>query len=276
MKKAFLKKLGAVISAVSVIGTFSLTAFASDCEVIYDYQIANDGTYDTNREDYIENISYISTENDMYSANVDPSGLVEPYSATVDFDYSMNDILWGKVKENASAADILITRDCTTLAIDHGHAALSCGDGKTVEHYGPKSGGLKGATGLSVYADMAVVWRHCKTLRIYECDQVVNDTPKRGEDALSKKIVDYAKNNLVGWEYAIHANRRNETYMNCATLIWKAYYANDIEFQGYWADSYIGGMFMPSDFVIENSDKLSMKYTLGWGHTKPYVWGEDG
>ena len=185
MKKAFFKKLGAVITAVSVIGSISLTAFASDCEVIYDYQIANDGTYDTNNGDYIENISYISTEKYMYSADVDPSGLVEPYSASVDYSYSMSYSLWNTVKSKASAADILITRDCTTLAINHGHAALVYGNGKTVEHYGPKIGGLKGATGFSVYADMETVWRHCKTLRIYECNQVKNDTPKYGEVALN-------------------------------------------------------------------------------------------
>lgn len=275
MRKSFFKQLTAVVSAFSVIGTISLTAFASNYEVIYDYQIANDGTYDINQEDYMENVVYISTENNTYSADVNSLGLAETYSARVDFDYSMTDSLWNEVKGKASAADILITRDCTTLNIDHGHAALACGDGKTVEHYGPKIGGLKGATGLSVYADMETVWRHCKTLRIYECNQVKNDNPKNGDDALSKKIVDYAKNNLVGWQYAIHANRRNGIYVNCATLIWKAYNANGIEFQGYWADSFIGGTFLPSDYVIENSDKLTMKYTLGWGHSEPYVWGED-
>lgn len=199
MKKRFFKHLGAIISAVTVIGSISLTAFASDCEVVYDFQLANDGTYDTNREDYVENISYINASDTMLATGVESSDLVEPYSATVDFKYTMSNNDWDEVKSKTSAADILITRDCTTLNIDHGHAALACGDGKIVEHYGPKLGGLKGATGLSVYADMETVWKHCKTLRIYECNQVKDDKPQNNEAPLSKKNVDYAKDNLVGW-----------------------------------------------------------------------------
>lgn len=179
---------------------------------------------------------------------------------TIDFSYSMPITQWQSLCNIAEASDILVTRDCTTLSVPHGHAALVYDSNMTVEHMGPVSGGIPGTTGRSVYIGISNVWSHCKSCRLYE-------SPEATSDGVELDIADYAKDNLTGWSYSLLANKLSTSEMNCATLIWKAYYwGGGITMNGVSGTNTI----IPADFVERND--LTMLFTVGWGHVNPHTW----
>ncbi len=175
---------------------------------------------------------------------------------TYDADYIMPASKWNALYKVAEPSDILVTKDCTTATVDHGHSALVYGDGYTIEHYGYR-GIVEGSTGLSDKEIMERFWIHCQSCRLYEVSEVKNDY-------LDEEIVQYAEDNLIGLSYAPLA-RLDVKAVNCATLIWKAYNSVGIDLGGHWNDTRI-----PSDYVEHN--ELYMVFSTGWGHTKPYVW----
>lgn len=125
---------------------------------------------------------------------------------------------------------------------------------KTVEHYGPPNPDLPGANGKSGEYNVANLWRHTKTCRVYGYDGITSDQ--------KEAIVECAEKKLVGWDYSGTANRDSLTDMNCATLVWKAYQAGGITLNGYWK-GFPSYTMLPSDFVEQNPN-LSMKASVGW------------
>lgn len=196
-----------------------------------------------------------------YSTGVSNTSGISPYSTTsIDFSYNMPITQWQALCNIADASDILVTRDCTTLSVPHGHAALVYDSTMTVEHMGPTLLGITGSTGKSVYTGISNVWSHCKSCRLYE-------SPEAKSYGVESDITDYAKSNLTGWSYDLLADKNSTTKVNCATLVWKAYYwGGDITMNG---DSDTKTI-VPADFVERNN--LTMLFTTGWGHINPHTW----
>lgn len=196
-----------------------------------------------------------------YSTGVSSNdGVSARSTTTIDFSYSMPITQWQSLCNIADASDVLVTRDCTTLSIPHGHAALVYDSTMTVEHMGPTLLGIPGSIGKSVYTGISNVWSHCKSCRLYE-------SPDARSEGVELDIAEYARGNLTGWSYNLLANKNSTSEVNCATLVWKAYYwGGGITMNGVSGTNTI----IPADFVERND--LTMLFTVGWGHVNPHTW----
>lgn len=113
---------------------------------------------------------------------------------------------WTTMKNAADKGDTLITKDQWWGPINHGHAAIVYESySKTVEHTGD---GLSAVYDINKYAN-------AYTLRDYYPSGTTGDT--------RRAAADYAKNYLVNKQYDAIADINSSTYVNCATLVWKAY-----------------------------------------------------
>lgn len=189
---------------------------------------------------------------DLGDGNLDASTLSR--SSGFDMNYTMPEYEWRDIYYPATAADIVVTKDYSTMGVDHGHAALMVTGVRTVEHYGPQNDNLPGADGKSDEYYLENLWIHTKTCRLYRYDGLTS--------AQKDTISNYARNNLTGWNYDAFASRDDSSKMNCATLVWKAYNAGGITLNGYWT-GFPSYTMLPSDFVEQNP-KLSMVASVGW------------
>ncbi len=242
-------------------------------EYYYDYLfyrtgVTNSKLHEIEDELHVDLYEYFGVETPSLADFEEYLELREPSTApmqnaravtTIDLNYNMPELQWNSLLRIIQPSDILVTKDCMTLDLDHGHAALACGDGMTVEHRGPRNVGIPGATGESEHLDMAAVWRHCQSCRLYEVPEIDDD------DDTKENIVDYAIDNLIGWNYLLTANIESESNLNCATLVWKAYESEDITL-----GHILSFTVIPSDFVECND--FDMIFSTGWGHTDPDVW----
>lgn len=206
--------------------------------------------------DYEEYLLYSDSE-EYYNSGENG---VSPQYAGIDFDYEMSSDNWYALDALAreGASDILLTKDCSTIEINHGHTALVYGNGMNVEHMGPKNNPeIPCATGYSQYVSMGRVWIHCKTCRLYE-------VPEARDNGIEEDIAEYARAYLTGKSYEILADVNDSNKVNCATLIWQAYNANGISL------NHSANTCDPRDFILNN--RFDMIFTLGWGSTNPYVW----
>jgi len=154
----------------------------------------------------------------------------------------MSDNQWSVMKSNAKKGDILVSKDQSTLWVNHGHAALVYSDGSlTVEHTGEGKSNVYNITR----------WKDRETMRIYYPSGT--STTTRGNAA------NYAYNKLRGWEYGALAKCDNSKKLNCATLVWKAYKSIGVTLQ-----KTSGGSCRPKCFV-EGSAKTVYKTNANWG-----------
>jgi uncharacterized protein YycO len=110
------------------------------------------------------------------------------------------------MKEKADKGDILVTKDQSTLGVNHGHAAIVYEDSAyTVEHTGEGT-----SDKYSIYR-----WRNRYTMRDYY--------PTGTTATTRAKAANYAYSNLTGWEYSALPSCTNSSKLNCATLVWKAF-----------------------------------------------------
>ncbi len=273
-----MKKITALITAIGLVCTMSTTSFATndmsylDGENYYDYLfyitgVTNSKLHDIENELGVDVYEYFGVDvptEDEYQEYLSMSQVssVSTQNArsttTIDINYTMSPTQWAALLNVVEPSDILVTKDCTTTVINHGHAALACGGNKTVEHFGPKGVGIPGATGLSTHANIDEVWYHCKSCRLYE-------VPEADSRDIKQDIADEAIYRFVGWEYELTANKYSSEKVNCATLVWRAYDHFGITLGHLWTDTVI-----PSDFVERN--RLNMIFSTGWGHVEPYVW----
>lgn len=208
------------------------------------------------KSDYEEYLLYSDSEEYHNSGE---NGISPQSGVGIDENYQMEIKQWNALLALAreGASDILITKDCSTVGAKHGHTALVYGGGKNVEHLGPTNSKIPGSTGKSRYISMSVFWSHCKTCRLYE-------VPEARENGLEIDIAEYARNNLVDWNYSPLADVNSSSVINCATLVWRAYNENGITL------NHTDNTCVPGDFVTNN--KFDMIFTIGWGSTNPYVW----
>lgn len=239
---SFAKKRNGLIpvlmAGIIAVTGFATTTLSASASTISEYDMSQEPSY--RRLDTIDD--GISTASTLSSG----SG--------VDMDYYMPSGDWSTIYYAAYPTDILVTKDYTTLGIDHGHSALVVTATRTVEHYGPSNPDLPGANGKSGEYDMGNLWKHTKTCRVYGYDGITSSQ--------KEKIVKCAREELTGWDYSGTANRDNTNKMNCATLVWKAYQAGGITLNGYWK-GFPSYTMLPSDFVEQNPN-LSMKASVGW------------
>lgn len=245
----FAKRRNNLISALAVgiiaTSSFAGTAFSASAATI------SASEYDMSQE---PSYRRIILDDEVSAESTYSSGSNSSDDSGFDINYTMSDSDWKKVYYPATKADILVTKDFSTLGVDHGHAALMVDGINTVEHYGPANENVPGANGLSGKYLMSNLWKHTKTCRLYRYDGI--------SSTKASDIATYAKENLIGWKYNAFAGRTTEDEMNCATLVWKAYKSADIELNGYWK-GFPSYTMLPSDYVEQNPE-LTMIASVGW------------
>ncbi len=234
--------MGLIAGAIAVsCGGFSVAAEENDDflsgDFYYDYLFRETGVTTSKLHSIEEKLEVdlydyfgidLPTESDykdFINSNDEDDGISLQSVHVIDFTYTMPAAQWNALKKVAEPSDILVTKDCTSATINHGHSALVYDEETTIEHYGPKDI-IEGATGYSDTQDMEYFWRHCKSCRLYEVSEAKDND-------LSEDIVKYAEDNLRGLGYAPLA-RLDVKAVNCATIIWKAYNSVGIDLNGYW------------------------------------------
>lgn len=228
-----------LLAGIIAVTGFATTTFSASASTISEYDMSQEPSYRR-----LDTLNYDTSAASTLSTK----------SVGVDMSYTMSDTDWGKIYRAALTADIVVTKDYVTLGVDHGHSALMASGNTTVEHYGPRNENVPGATGFSDEYSFANLWKHTKTCRVYGYDGITSGQ--------RSSIAKYARENLRGWEYYANADRTDNTKMNCATLVWKAYNSIGLTLNGYW-NNILSFTMLPSDFVEQNPD-LSMKASVGW------------
>ncbi len=112
-----------------------------------------------------------------------------------------------KIEDVATKGNILITKDNTTLGVNHGHAGIvyeNCTS--TVEALG--YGEVSQKQNLST-------WKEHYQVRLYY--------PSNVSESNRYAAGDYAHTSLRGWSYQLLPSVNSDSNLNCATLVWKAY-----------------------------------------------------
>ena len=227
-----------LLAGIIAVTGFATTALSASASTISEYDMSQEPSY--------RRLDTLNYETSTGSTSSSSSGL--------DMNYNMPSSDWSRIYGAAYGADVIVTKDFVTMGVDHGHAALMVSGTKTVEHYGSGNDDLPGANGKSGEYYFSNLWRHVKSCRVYRYDGITSDQ--------KSDICEYARENLVGWDYSVAASRTNSSKMNCATLVWKAYNHAGITLNGYWK-GFPSYTMLPSDFVLENPD-LKMMASAGW------------
>ena len=115
----------------------------------------------------------------------------------------MGDYDWEQLTKTFGAGVIILSKDASTFGVRHGHAAMFYDHWKIVEHPGPEK--------LSRLIDIRdTEWK--------EKGAVATLLPRNVTDRQRIEASNYAKANLVGWQYGVGAPRVSTDRMNCATL----------------------------------------------------------
>ncbi len=173
--------------------------------------------------------------------------------------YQMTQYNWERVCNNSIVGSIWITKDFSSIGIDHGHAAivsryLNSGDSRiiyTTEHLGKKSGETYSKEyNNSVYDH----WRKRNSIRVYEVKGSSSSTsPDKDKMFQAGK---YARENLLNRTYVTLASKLS-TSVNCATLVYKAYRS-----QGIYLENPMSGTVIPKDIV--NDSDVILKIGFDW------------
>lgn len=114
---------------------------------------------------------------------------------------------YNQIEDVATKGNIIVTKDNTTLGVNHGHAGIvyeNCTS--TVE--------ALGYFHLSQKQDLSTWKDHYQVRLYYPSDVAETDRYEAG---------DYAYSNLRGWSYQLLPSVNSTSNLNCATLVWKAY-----------------------------------------------------
>lgn len=118
---------------------------------------------------------------------------------------------WNSFSAATSKGSIIISKDGTFSSYRHGHAALCyLNSGSTfdvVEHPGTGERSLRQAASVS----------------FSEATTLASFMPKNVTTQQKNNATSYAASELTGWRYSALAGRGSTSYLNCATLVWKAY-----------------------------------------------------
>lgn len=166
---------------------------------------------------------------------------------------------WNRALKASSTGSIWVTKDYTTYMYNHGHCAIVSGLGYnsgnlyilTVEHLGDKAGYKYSQVYNSLYSNH---WKDRNTMRVYDVKSNTNSsTPDKSKMNAAGK---YASENLKGKRYNPVAHK-NDTYVNCATLVYKAYRS-----QGIYLENPVSTTVVPKDIVKDTN--VMMKVSIEW------------
>ena len=179
------------------------------------------------------------TKNDELSASATTSG---KKMAASDFSY-----MKGKVDKG----DIIVSKDQWSVFINHGHAAIAVQTDTSTKYVVHHTG--SGKSKKANFDDLAEVY----TMRLYYTNGVTGTT--------RRAAADYALNKLKDWSYDALADINSTTYVNCATLVWKALKSQGIKHETRYipiAQYYTVETVWPKDFVTDS--KTTMWAQVNW------------
>lgn len=114
---------------------------------------------------------------------------------------------YSQIEDVATKGNVIITKDNTTLGIQHGHAGIvyeNCYS--TIEALG---------YGYESQWQLLSTWKDHYQVRLYYPGDVTEENRYNAGD--------YAYNNLRGWSYQVLPSVTSGSNLNCATLVWRAY-----------------------------------------------------
>lgn len=152
---------------------------------------------------------------------------------------------WDSIKSEATKGNILLTKDQVTLGYNHGHAAIVYQNCKKIIE-------APGVGNLSTERDIDA-WEN-----FYTCKLMYPASP---DFETRKSAADMAKEKYVGWEYAIAPSRSSTKYLNCATLVWRAY--NDVGVVLGYANA---DTVTPRN-LLEGGGLITIKVEANWNDT---------
>ena len=169
---------------------------------------------------------------------------VRPFSKKSVMNLSKND-QWKKIQDNTLMGDVYVTKDNKLLYYNYGHTAIAKNKDYVIEHPGKNS--------KSKVNSSLDTWYGCNTFRLKRY-------PSR---RIANRALRYAERNLLNKSYHVFANRYNKDVLNCATLVFQAYfYGTGVSLvPGKWAT------LTPKE--IENSNKLNTVISFSWDN---YSW----
>lgn len=123
-------------------------------------------------------------------------------------DTPMTDEQFAYMKSKADKGDIVVTKDQWFGPVNHGHAAIVVQSDTPTKYIVDHTG--SGLSSKRNFDNYKVLY----TMRLYYTNGVTGD--------VRRAAADYAVSNLQGWKYDALADIDSTTYVNCATLVWKA------------------------------------------------------
>lgn len=200
---------------------------------------------------------YVEGANGGYStySSTDPSDDVVPMTQT-QYNNLLNTLVDG---------DIMVTKDSWTVIVNHGHSCMvddvykytSGPSVYVIEAFGPDTLSDRYKLG-----DLHNHWRNYNRVRVYY--------PTNTTTTVRNNAATYAWENLQDKKYDALADVNSSTYLNCATLVWKAYKSQNVDLQKsfmavsnvYWYTVY------PNDFVTDPNNTCRLKVNWSGGdHT---------
>jgi hypothetical protein len=166
--------------------------------------------------------------------------------------------------EEVSKGDILVTKDSwtnvtvlgITKTVNHGHCCL-VDDKYSSDVYVTEAFGPDQLSDKYLLGDEHDHWKDYHRVRVYY--------PTDATDTQREEAANYADRELEGWEYDPFAEVRSTKYLNCATLVYKAYESEDIILDKslFYATQYDFWFTVYPKDIVEDDD-TTLKHNVNW------------
>lgn len=268
------KRLISLIAVLTLLFSMTTIAFAKGIEEVKD--ITKSSIYYDSISQYtgisVEELKIIEAKHgdltEIYGIHIDESRLSDSSglerasrSASVDSGRkveAMSPEDYEDLKASLDDGDILVTKDAWTVNVNHGHCALvddvfSSGRIDIVEAFKP--GTQSDGYTLEKEHDH---WKDYNRVRVYY--------PTRASRRQRDDAGTYAWRNLQGKGYDAFAEVYTSRFLNCATLVWRAYKSEGIELQTslfYLNKNVKWYTVYPDDIVTDSGNTL--RFQVNWG-----------
>jgi len=149
------------------------------------------------------------------------------------------------IKAKLDKGDILVSKDQWFSFVNHGHAAIAVQTDTATKYIVQHTG--SGKSKKSNFDDYTALY----SLRLYYTNTITG-TERRS-------AADYATNSLTGYSYDALADINSSTYVNCATLVWKALKNQGVKHETRYipiSQYYTVETVWPKDFVTDSKTTL--------------------
>lgn len=157
----------------------------------------------------------------------------------------MSKAQFDSLKAKLDKGDIVISKDQWFTFVNHGHAAIAVQTNTATKYIVQHTG--SGKSKKSNFDDYASLY----SVRLYYTNTLTGT--KRSAAA------DYAAKSLLNYSYDALADINSSTYVNCATLVWKALKNQGVKHETRYiaiSQYYIVETVWPKDFVTDNKTTL--------------------